>query len=139
MSASIYHEKLVTPNEKMLAYDLEESIIYFNSICDYIKKEYNELRFEWKFYNKKSGWILKMLNNKRNILFIVPQQKFFVVVFTFGEKASDFIFASNLPECIKQELFKAKKYAEGKTIRLDVKNKIDLDHILALIKTKMVF
>lgn len=31
-------------------------------IYDYIKNEYGDVNPEWKFYNKKSGWILKLFN-----------------------------------------------------------------------------
>lgn len=139
MSTSIYTEKFIEPNEKMLRYDLGTCEKYFDSICNHVKKDFGELAFEWKFYSKKSGWILKMLNKARNILFIIPNTKSFTVVFIFGGKATEYILSSDLPEHIKQELFQAKNYAEGKTIRLNVKNKADVDHILSLINIKMRF
>lgn len=56
MTASIYDDKLIEPNDKMLSFDLGNSIIYFNRICEFIEIEYGNLKPEWKYYNKKSGW-----------------------------------------------------------------------------------
>lgn len=109
MSASIYTEKLVEPDDKMLTYDLAVTKKYLDKIAEFIENGYGGFKPEWKFYNKKSGWILKMFTNKRNVLFIVPCDKYFRVAFTFGEKAADLIFDSKLPDSIKKDLFDAKK------------------------------
>ena len=138
MSASIYSEKLVEPDDKMLTYDLAETKLYLDRIAELIENEYGDFKPEWKFYNKKSGWILKMFTKKRNVLFIVPCDKYFRVAFTFGDKAADLIFNSELPDLIKKELFEAKKYAEGRTIQIEVKTKNDLDNILEMIRIKLM-
>jgi hypothetical protein len=57
------------------------------------------------------GWILKMLNNKRNVLFIVPCKGNFRTAFTFGEKAVDEVIAIELPDFIKHELGAEKKHS----------------------------
>ena len=44
------------------------------------------------------------------------------------------VFSGDIPESIKKTLFESKQYVEGRTIRIDVKNETDLDHILTLIK-----
>lgn len=137
MSASIYTEKLVEPDDKMLTYDLAETRSYFDKIAEFIESEYGDFTPEWKFYNQKSGWILKMFSKKRNVLFIVPCNKYFRVAFTFGDKASDLIFNSKLPDFIKKDLFEAKKYAEGRTIQIEVKIANDLDNILEMIRIKL--
>ncbi len=138
MSASIYTEKLVEPNDKMLAYDLCETNNYLNTIAKFIENEYGEFKTEWKFYNQKSGWILKMFTKKRNVLFVVPCYQHFRVVFTFGEKASDLIIESKLPIAIKKKIVESKKYTEGRTIQIDVKTENDTNVILDLIKIKLM-
>lgn len=139
MSASIYSEKLVEPNDKMLTFDLAETKPLLDKIADYIKSEYGDFRPEWKFYNQKSGWILKMFTKKRNVLFVVPCDRFFRVAFTLGAKAVDLIICSDLPDSIKEDLFKAKKYAEGRTIQIEVRTEDDLNIILQLISIKLKY
>jgi len=137
MPASIYSEKLVEPNDMMLTYDLADTKNYLDIIAEFIENEYCEFKSEWKFYNQKSGWILKMFTKKRNVLFVVPCNRYFLITFIFGDKASDLIFNSKLPELIKTDLFGAKKYAEGRTIQIEVKTAYDLNNILELIRIKL--
>jgi len=61
MAGSIFNSKLVEPDDKMMTYELGETKEYLNRICEFIEKEYGDLIPEWKFYGKKSGWILKLL------------------------------------------------------------------------------
>jgi len=137
MAASIYTEKYVEPDDRMLAHDLAEAKEYFDKIGLFIKNEYGEVSLQWKYYNSKTGWILKLLNKKRNVLFVVPCDKYFGVAFTFGERAANLVYASNLPESLKNELFNAKKYAEGRTILVDVKNENDVEDVLTMIRIKL--
>ena len=138
MSASIYTEKMIEPDDKMLIDDLADTKVDLDEIASFIDKEYGEFKPEWKFYNQKSGWILKMFTKKRNVLFIIPCDKYFKVVFTLGNKAADLIFNSDLPSLIKAELSGAKQYTEGRTIRLQVQNADDLNNILEIIRIKLM-
>lgn len=138
MSASIYTEKLVKPDDKLLTFDLAETKGYYDKIAEFIESEYGDFKPEWKFYNQKSGWIIKMFSKKRNVLFIVPCNKYFRVALTFGDKACDLIFSSKLPDMIKKDIYEAKKYAEGRTIQIEVKTTNDLDNILELIRIKLM-
>jgi len=137
MSASIYDDKMIEPNDKMLSYDLKSTKKYLDRISTFIEDEYGDFKPEWKFYNKKSGWILKMFTKKRNILFVIPLSDFFKVAFTFGDKAIDLIFSSDLSDSIKNKISSTRKYVEGRTIQIDVRNEKDIENILSLIKIKM--
>ncbi len=44
MSASIYIEKLIVPNDKMLTYDLAETKSYFDKIAEFIGNEYGDCK-----------------------------------------------------------------------------------------------
>ncbi|WP_185154066.1 DUF3788 family protein [Fulvivirga sp. M361] len=139
MSASIYTEKSVQPDDKMLTHDLADTKVYLDKIAAFIEREYGDFKPEWKFYNKKSGWILKMFTKKRNVLFIVPCPHYFRVAFTLGDKAADLVFNSDLPESIKKGLSEAKKYIEGRTIQTQVNTQGDLDNVLKLIQLKLIY
>ena len=55
----------------------------------------------------------------------------------FGQKATDAIFESPISENIKSEIRSAKVYAEGRGIRVDVKNKSVIHDIEKLIEIKI--
>lgn len=138
MAASIYVEKLMPPDDKTLTHDLAHAKGYLDKIAEFIRGEYGDFKPEWKFYNKKADWVLKMFTKKRNVLFIVPCDKYFRTAFTLGDKASHMILNSTLPDSIKKDFLKAKKYAEGRTIQIEVKSKSDFENILKLIRIKLM-
>lgn len=138
MSASIFDDKSIKPDTKKFNEELGESRLLFENICGFIKSNYGHLETEWKHYGKKSGWILKMLNKNKNLMFVIPAQKYFKVSFTFGEKAYQEIINGNYPDFLKKEMISANKYAEGRTIRLEIKNSEDSQVVMNLIKLKLV-
>jgi len=71
-------------------------------------------------------------------LFVIPCKSYFKTAFTFGERAANVILESKkIPKSIKNDLVNAKKYVEGKTIQIEVKNELDCKNILELIQIKL--
>jgi hypothetical protein len=137
MSASIFDLKNITPNEAMLAQELGIAMDWLSHIRQFIEKNYGELSPEWKYYGQKSGWVLKLFQKKRNVLFVVPLHGSFKVAFTFGEKAFYIIIDSDVPPYIKHELLNAPKYAEGRTIQFHITSNEQLQSIFDLIRIKL--
>ena len=137
MSVSVFEDKVTRPDDKMLAKALGKSNRLWQDIKKHLKAEYGELIEEWKFYGQKSGWILKTLRKKRNLFFFVPLEGSFQVSFIFGEKAVAAVEKSDLPKELITELRNARKYAEGRGLRIDVKNSADIEHIKKLVEIKV--
>lgn len=55
------------------------------------------------------------------MIYLLPRDGFFKIAFVFGQKAVDEILKSNITESIKTELKNAKVYAEGRGIRIEVR------------------
>lgn len=72
MSASIYTEKLVSPDDKILAHDLAGAKEYLDKIGLFIESEYGDFKAEWKFCTKKSGWVLKMYSKSEMYYLLYP-------------------------------------------------------------------
>jgi len=137
MSASVFDDKSIKPDDNMLAAELGATKTFFDKICMFIYQEFGEVTPEWKFYGQQSGWTLKLLNKKRNVLFIGPRKGYFLVTFIFGDKAVEKVMLSNLPDPIKTRLSGAKKYAEGRGISLEINTYEDLQNVLQLISIKL--
>ena len=137
MAASIFDDKTTEPNDKMLAGVLGKSNQLWQEITKNLKAKYGELIEEWKFYGQKSGWILKTLRKKRNLFFFIPLKGSFQVSFVFGDKAVAAVEKSGLPQELITELKDARKYAEGRGLRIDVKRSADVEHIIKLVEIKV--
>lgn len=138
MAASIFNDKFSEPSTQMLSDVIDEAEEYFEAIKTFISHNYGNLTTVWKFYGIKAGWILKLLSKKRNVLFIVPGKKFFEVVFTLGDRAVEEALVAQLPDGIKKNLKETPKYAEGRSIRMEVRSRNDLENIIKLIGIKML-
>jgi hypothetical protein len=92
---------------------------------------------EWKYYTKNTGWTKKFLIGKRNLLFFTPIRSGAIISFVFGDKAVDEVNKSSLPDRIKEELNSAKKYAEGRGVRIKGKSNKDLKNVLGLLDIKI--
>ena len=134
MAASIFEDKDTIPDNKMLAKALGKSNRLWQDVKKHLKAEYGELIEDWKFYGQKSGWILKTLRKKRNLFFFIPLEGSFQVSFVFGDKAVAAVEKSDLPKELITELKDARKYAEGRGLRIDVKNSAGVENVKKLVK-----
>jgi len=137
METNVFMEKSISPDDRRLAHVLGESTTWWAAIKDHLMQKHGNFVEEWKFYNAKSGWTLKVLLKKRNLFFFTPLQGFFRLAFVFGDKAVIAVERSDLPQDIKNELKNARKYVEGRGIRIEVTSEKDVEHVKKLIDIKI--
>jgi signal transduction histidine kinase len=137
METNVFMDKSIQPDDRRLAHVLGEKATFWETIKQHIAQKHGEVTEEWKFYNTKSGWTLKVLLKKRNLFFFTPLSGYFRLAFVFGDKAVSAVEKSDLPEALKNELKNARKYAEGRGIRIEVKSRKDVEHVKKLIDIKV--
>lgn len=137
MAASVFDNKSIKPAADALETALGKSAKFWKEIKRHLQERYGELTEEWKFYNQKSGWILKVLRKKRNLFFFTPLKNHFRIAFVFGDKAVAAIEQSDLPNEIIHTLKNARKYAEGRGILIDVKSPGDVENVKKLVDIKV--
>ncbi len=121
----------------MLSDALGQSYKYWEELKNALQDQYGPLTEEWKYYGASSGWTLKLLLKKRNLFFFAPYEKYFKIAFIFGDKAVSAVEESDLPVKMAQELKNAKRYAEGRGLRLEIKKKADIKHVITLVGIKI--
>lgn len=137
MSANVFMDRPTMPDERALASELGEAKECLDQICHFIEEETGTLTREWKHYGQRSGWVLKLLYKKRNLLFVSPESGCFTLGFVFGDRAVKAVANSQLPEGIKSELVNARKYAEGRGIRFEIRDESLLENVKELIRIKL--
>jgi hypothetical protein len=63
---------------------------------------------------------------------MTPQEGHFLASFALGEKAVTAAHQSTLPGSVIETLDTAKRYAEGRAVRLEVRNTDDVRNVAAL-------
>lgn len=133
----LFLDKSTKPDDRALEAVLGRSFIYWKEIKNTLAGEYGTLTEEWKYYGVKSGWTLKLLLKKRNLFFFAPHEKYFLIAFVFGDKAVKAVEQIDLPVRMIRELSGARRYAEGRGLRLEVKRKADIKTIIRLVAIKV--
>ena len=127
MSANVFIDKLAKPDDQALVSALGKTYPLWAEIEKHIATTLGESVEEWKYYGLKSGWTMKTLYKKRNLFFFTACEGYFRIAFVFGDRAVAEIVSSDLPKAVIEEITNAKKYAEGRGIRIDVKTRRDVN------------
>ncbi len=90
---------------------------------------------EWAS-SKSGGWGIRLKTEKRTVLYMTPCKGYFLASFALGEKAVKAAHESDLPPAVLAVIDGAKKYAEGRAVRLEVRSAEDVHNgeKLAVIK-----
>ncbi|MEX1241634.1 MAG: DUF3788 domain-containing protein [Cyclobacteriaceae bacterium] len=135
--SSVFTDKSAEPTEKDLDKALGKTASLWKQITTYVHTQYPNAVEQWNFPGNKYGWNFRIKDRKRAIVYLLPRNNFFKVAFVFGQKATDIILNSEVTDHIKNELKTTRVYAEGRGIRIEVKNKTNLKDIQFLIDTKL--
>lgn len=137
MPQSVFMQKSSIPSEAELKEALKETY----SIWKTIQKETTESGHvnneAWHYSGDKFGWSYRISDKKRVIVYLLPRTAYFKVAFVFGDKAVEEIRNSAVSSAIKEELLGAKKYAEGRGIRIDVYDESVLTDLKKLLEIKL--
>ena len=133
----VFNNKAKEPNAKKLEEALGKNYALWRTILEHVSERHGPFEEEWKFYGANAGWQLKILLKQRNLCFFIPKEGYFRLIFVFGDKAVDAADRSTLPESLRKELREAKRYAEGRGLRLDVKDFIGVEIAKKLIDIKV--
>lgn len=134
---SVFTDSTLSPTTSKLKEALGSTYPLWEEISDYTLKVTKGLVGEWKFSGPKFGWSFRISDKRRVIIYLLPRDQYFKVAFVFGQKATERILEGKFDEEIKAELQAAKVYAEGRGLRIDVRDKAKISDIFGLINVKI--
>jgi hypothetical protein len=137
MTLSAFNDKSRPPQDDELAVTLGNTFVLWNELKRLIASRFTPLSTEWGFASKKTGWGLRLKGEKRTILYMTPCEGYFLASFALGEKAVKAAHESDLPASVLEVIDSAKKYAEGRGARLEVRNAEDVHNVEKLAVIKM--
>lgn len=134
---SIFTDKKIKPSIADLKKALGHTTDAWQVLAEFTHQSYPGAKDEWKFSSEKYGWSFRISDKKRALIYLLPRDKFFKVALVFGQKATDEILKSDISESIKTEIKNARVYAEGRGIRIEVRDKSLTKDIKKLIAIKI--
>ncbi len=132
---SVFTDKIVKPTDNDLIEKLDSSYKLWERIYNFVLSKYPSGLTEWNFSSK--GWSFRIKDKKRAIIYLLPRDRYFKVAFVFGDKAVAKIMESPISNDLKTEIEQARKYVEGRGVRIDVKDDSVIFDIEQLVDIKL--
>jgi hypothetical protein len=137
MALSSFDDKARKPKPSDLTLMLGRSSTHWDYLIEQLAAEYAPLDQTWQFSGANWGWSLRLRQKKRTILYMTPCRKHFLVGFVLGAKAIKVARAARLPASVLRLIDAAKKYPEGKALRLEIRTKQDRAVVMKIAAAKM--
>jgi len=137
MGVNVFMDKEKKPGDGDLAAALGATFGLWLALRNSVLEKYPAALQEWHFPGQKFGWSFRIKDKKRAIIYFLPRDGFFKVALVFGAKAVAQVLAAEISPVIKSELEQAKAYAEGRGIRIDVRDGAGLADINKLVEIKL--
>jgi hypothetical protein len=137
MALSAFDNKSKAPRAADLKRVLGRTSVHWDSLRAHIASGYAPLDETWNFSGAAWGWSLRLKQKKRTVLYMTPCKGHFLVGFVLGDKAVKAAHDSTLPDSVLAVIDGAKKYAEGRGVRLEIRKRKDLDSVKKLAAIKM--
>lgn len=119
----------------MLRDALGDLFDHWADIRDYVFKNSPGAEEVWYFF--KVGWHIRIRNNKRVIIYCIPAEEQFAILFVLGERAMQEALTSNLSAPTRQLLQAAGSHSEGYRFYMEVKDESNIKDIKKLIAIKL--
>lgn len=126
MALSAFDDKQHPPTDDDLAAVLGKSLPLWRDLQRRLAKQLDPLASEWGFSGKNYGWGLRLGQPKRAVLYMTPCQGYFLASMSIGDKVAKAAHDAGLPEHVLATIDSARKYAEGRAVRLEVRKKQDM-------------
>jgi hypothetical protein len=137
MALSAFDDKAKKPSTSDLRKALGRTSAHWSNLTNHIAAEHGATDESWGFAGANWGWSLRLKRKKRTILYMTPCEGYFLVGFVLGEKAVKAAHDSKLPDSILRIIDSAKKYAEGRGVRIEIRKKEDLEAAKKLAAIKL--
>ncbi len=111
------------PGKREVEAKLGRAASHWTWLCDGLAEDLGVLAEEWIYNPKKQHWVLRLRNEKkkRTVVYLIPGAGRFEAAFALGEKACRAAREAGLDAAVLEVIEKARRYAEGREVRLDVR------------------
>ena len=137
MALSAFDDKAHPPSPADLDAMLGRAAALWRRLVDEVQLAHGPLEELWNFAGPKFGWSLRLKDRKRVVVYLTPVQGHFLVGLVLGERAVAAAQASDLAPAVLRQIDEARRYAEGRGVRLAVRTGAELADVLRLVKLRM--
>jgi hypothetical protein len=137
MALSAFDDRSRPPRDEDLEEKLGKALVHWNELKSRLASRFGPLSEDWGFSSKATGWGLRLKRRERTVLYMTPCEGYLLASFALGEKAVKAALGSDLPPSVLKVIDGARKYAEGRGVRIEVRNAGDVRNVEKLAAIKM--
>jgi hypothetical protein len=137
VALSVFDDKSRPPADDDLAAMLGKTYPYWNQLKTAVAARCSPASSVWGFAGKNFGWSMRLKSKDRTILYMTPCRGWFLVSFALGERAVKAARDSRLPASVLTAIDGAKRYAEGRGVRFEVRDACTVRHMDTLAGIKI--
>jgi hypothetical protein len=122
MALSAFHDETRLPTEDAMRSVLGNAYAMWAQLLAAVAERIGPVTEVWKYTSLSTGWGLRVIQKDRVILYMTPQQNQFIVSFALGERAVAAARAARLSARVLEAIDAAPTYAEGRGVRIPVRD-----------------
>jgi hypothetical protein len=138
MPANAFIGKTTKPTDAELATALggpEKAL--WDKLAAQLAEEHGVTIPDWHSYSRKAGWTLRLKRKDRAIVYLTPARGCFLASFALGEKAAKAARESGVPPAVVKIIDEARRYAEGRAVRIEVRGPRDVAAVVKVAAAKI--
>ena len=137
MALSAFGDRSKPPRAADLAAALGDAVAAWNELHRRLAATCGPIEREWGFSGKSTGWGLRLKHEQRVVLYMTPCRGHFLVSFVLGERAVAAARVHGLPQPVLAAIDGARRYAEGRGVRFEVRDRKEIPPLEALAAIKL--
>lgn len=137
MALSSLEDNTHQPSPDDLATALGRTARLWGRLVDEVVSRHAPIEQVWNFGGPKYGWSLRIRRKGRNVLYLIPQKRQFLVGIVLGDRAVKAARQSDLAAEVLAMIDAAPVYAEGCGIRVPVTTRAHVEAMLKLTAIKL--
>jgi hypothetical protein len=138
MLANAFLEKTTKPTDAELAEALgRPAKALWDKLVAELAEEHDVTIPDWHSYSRKAGWTLRLKRKDRAIVYLTPSRGCFMASFALGEKAAKAARESGVPPAVVKIIDEARRYAEGRAVRIEVRGPRDVASVVKVAVAKL--
>ena len=136
MALSAFADRTQKPDDAMVAEMLGPAGSLWPDLRRAVQAAHGPLVEEWNYSGKAYGWSLRLKQKTRALVYMTPCRNYFLASLALGEKACRAAHESAVAPRLLTILDAAPKYPEGRGVRIEVRCRQDVRHVLQLVAFK---
>jgi hypothetical protein len=136
MPLSVFHDREQVPTDDAVRRILGGAHAAWDQLLGLVTERIGAVSEVWRCTNARTGWGLRLLREDRVILYMTPQPRQFIVSFALGERAVEAARVTTLSAPVLQAIDAAPRFAEGRGVRITVRDGRDIQTITRLAQIK---